>query len=139
MSEGSTQPLVSRTSIIGGLIGGLVHTGVAVFLWQYFGFDNLWELITIKPLIGMYILLGMFVLGFVPAIAYVGQKFMSPALVVGGLLLLSGIGSWMAGPVRAPSAVPTPFGFYVLLWFGVVALAGLTGGFEYRRKRRATG
>ncbi|WP_139173382.1 MULTISPECIES: hypothetical protein [Halobacteriales] len=136
MSRTSTQSIVTRTSIIGGLVGGLVHAGVAVLLWNRW-FDNLWELLMTKPLNGAYILLGMFLLGFVPVLFYVGEKVISPAIIVAAFLLLSGFGSWLAGPVRPPSAVPTPFALYILLWVGVVALAGVTGRLEYRRKQRA--
>lgn len=132
------QSLRSRTSIIGGLVGGIVHTGVAVFLWNYW-FDNLWEMLLIKPLNGAYIILGMFLLGFVPVLFYVGEKVVSPALIIAACLLLSGFGSWWAGSVGAPSAVPTPFALYILFWVGVIALASLTGGLEYRRKQRSTG
>lgn len=138
MAGNSKQSLVSRASVIGGLVGGLVHAGVAVVLWNFFGFDNLWEMLVLKPLNGGYIVLGMFLLGFVPVLFYVGKKAISPVIVVAGSLLLSGFGSWLAGPVRAPSAVPTPFALYILLWVGVVALAGLTGGVESRHKHRAT-
>jgi len=139
MGEDSAQSLVSRTSLLAGLVGGLVHAGVAVLLWDYFGFDNLGELLVTKPLVGMYIFLGMFALGFVPVLFYVGQQFVSPAFVVGVSLLLSAFGSWLAGPARAPVGTPTPFGLYVLFWVGVVALAGLTGGVERKRRRGATG
>lgn len=136
MSRTSTQSIVTRTSIIGGLVGGLVHAGVAVLLWNRW-FDNLWELLMTKPLNGAYILLGMFLLGFVPVLFYVGEKVRSPAITVAVFLLLSGLGSWLAGPVRPPSAVPTPFALYILLWVGVVALSGFTGRLEHRRKQRA--
>ncbi|MEF8843366.1 MAG: hypothetical protein V5A62_17370 [Haloarculaceae archaeon] len=132
----SRQSLLTRGSIGGGLVGGLVHTGVAVFLWNYW-FDTIWVMLTVKPLNGVYILLGMFLLGFVPVVFYVGEKVVSPGIVVAGFLLLSGLGSWLSGPVRAPSAAPTPFALYILLWVGIVALVGLTGGFEYRRKHRS--
>jgi predicted membrane-bound spermidine synthase len=111
---------------------------LAVFLWNNW-FDNLWEMLMTKPLNGAYIVLGMFLLGFVPVLFYVGETVVSPAIIVAVFLLLSGLGSWLAGPVRAPSAVPTPFALYILLWVGVVALASLLGGLEYRRKQRVTG
>lgn len=136
MARTSKRSLVTRTSIIGGLIGGLVHAGVAVLLWNNW-FDNLWEMLMIKPLNGAYIVLGMFLLGFVPVLFYVGEKVISPAIIVAVFLLLSGLCSWLAGPVRSPSAVPTPFGLYILFWVGVVALASLTGRLEYHRKQRA--
>ena len=135
MARTVQQSIVTRTSIIGGSVGGLVHAGVAVVLWNRW-FDNLWELLLTKPLNGAYIILGMFLLGFVPVLFYVGEKLIAPGIVVGVFLLLSGVGSWLMGPVRAPSAVPTPFALYILFWVGVVALASLTGGLEYRRKRQ---
>ncbi|SEP00027.1 hypothetical protein SAMN04487948_11045 [Halogranum amylolyticum] len=92
-----------------------------------------------KPLNGAYIILGMFLLGFVPVVFYIGEKVMSPAIIVALSLLLSGFGSWLAGPVSAPSAIPTPFALYILLWVGVVALASLSGGLEYRRKQKVAG
>jgi hypothetical protein len=138
MGVDPTPSLVSRTSIIGGVVGGVVHAGVATVLWNQW-FDNLGEMLTIKPLNGAYIILGMSLLGFVPVLFYVGGRVISPGIVVAVFLLLSAVGSWLAGPVRAPAAVPTPFALYILLWVGVVALAGLTGGVEYRRTHRATG
>ena len=137
MARTVQQSIVTRTSIIGGSVGGLVHAVVAVVLWNRW-FDNLWDLLVAKPLHGAYIVLGMFLLGFVPVLFYLGEKVVSPALIVAVFLFLSGVGSWLAGPVRAPSAVPTPFGLYILFWAGVVVLASVTGGLEYRRKQRST-
>lgn len=134
----SKRSLVTRTSIIAAVAGGLVHAGIAGFLWNS-RFDSLWEMLAIKPLNGVYVVLGMFLLGFVPVLCYVGEKILSPAIVVAVSVVLAGSGSWLTGPVRAPSAVPTPFALYILFWVVVVALAGLVGGLEYRRKRRAAG
>lgn len=138
MAENSGQPLVTRTSIIGGVIGGLVHAAVAVFLWNHW-FDDLWEMLGTKPLDGTYILLGMFLLGFVPVVFYLGENVVSPAIVVAVSLILAGFGSWLASPVRAPATVVTPFALYILLWVAVVALAGVAGRAESRRRRQATG
>ncbi|WP_416839408.1 hypothetical protein [Haloferax sp. DFSO52] len=137
MARAPEQSMFTRSSILTGLVAGLAHTALAVLLWNHW-FDDLFDLIAVKPLNGAYILLGMFLLGFVPALFYVGEKVKSPAAIIAVLLLLSGLGSWLAGPVRPPSAVPTPFALYILSWIGVVALAGVIGGFEYRRKQRAT-
>lgn len=139
MAEKALRPLLSTTSVIGGSVVGLVHAGVAVFLWHHFGYDNLRELLAIKPLNGMYILSGMFLLGFVPAAFYLGKRLVSPALVVAGVLALTIVGSWLAGPVRAPTGAPTPFGLYVLAWLGIVVVAGLAGVVERNRTQRATG
>jgi hypothetical protein len=137
MDVDSTRFPVSPASIIGGMVGGIVHAGVAAFLWNYW-FDNLGEMLTVKPLNGAYIILGMFFLGFVPILFYVEERVLSPVLVVAVFLLFSAVGSWLATPVRAPTAVPTLFALYILLWVGVIALAGVAGGLEYRRTHRAT-
>lgn len=138
MGDDVAAPVTLR-SIIGGVAVGLLHAGVAVPLWHYFGFDNLGELFLTKPFVGTYVLLGMFVLGFVPALSYIGQRLIAPSVVVGGVLLLSVAGSWLTGTVRAPAGTPTPFGFYILLWVVVIALAGVAGGAEYRWKRPIMG
>lgn len=135
MTRTSQQSILTETSVIAGSVGGLVHTGVAVFLWNDW-FDNLWEMLMTKPLNGAYVILGMFLLGFVPVLFYASEKLISPGIVVGVFLLLSGVGSWLMGAVRAPATVPTPFALYIVFWVGVVALASLTGGLEYRRKQR---
>ena len=132
------QSFVTKASIIGGLVGGLIHASVTIFLWNYW-FDSIWRMLTIKPLNGVYLILGMFFIGFVPILFYVGERIVSPIIVIAGFLILSGFGSWLAAPVRAPSAAPTPFALYILFWVGIVALAGLTGGVEYHRKHSATG
>ena len=137
MVRASEQAITLRDAIIGGLVGGIVHAGVAVFLWNSW-FDNLWGMIETKPLNGAYIILGMFLLGFIPVVFYLYGRVLSPAIIVAVSLLLSGFGSWLTGPVRAPSAVPTPFALYILLWVGVVALAILLGGLERWHKQRVT-
>ena len=110
---------------------------LAVLLWNNW-FDDLWGMLVTKPLNGAYILLGMFLLGFIPVLFYVGEEIVSPAIIITAFLLVSTLGSWLMGPVRPPSAVPTLFGLYILFWVGVVALVGVVGGFEYRRKQRTT-
>ena len=137
MARTPEQSIYTKSSIIGGLVGGLAHTALAVLIWSSW-FDDLWGMVVAKPLNGAYIVLGMFLLGFIPVLFYVGEKVISPAIIVAVFLLLSGLGSWLAGPVRPPTAVPTPFALYILSRVGVVALAGVIGGFEYRRKQRAT-
>ena len=133
----SNQSVVTRTSVIGGLVGGLIHMVLAVLLWNNW-FDDLWGMLMTKPLNGAYLVLGMFLLGFVPVLFYIGEKIISPGIIIAVFLLVSTLGSWLMGPVRPPSAVPTLFGLYILFWVGVVALVGVIGGFECRRKQRTT-
>lgn len=138
MSEHRKRSVVSRTSIISGVAIGFVHAAIAVLLWNQW-FDSLGEMLAVKPLNGLYIALGMFFLGFIPAMFYAGRKVVSPAIIVAVLLVLSVLGSWMAGPVQAPRSGPTPFGLYILLWVGIVVLVGIAGTLEARRNQRTTG
>lgn len=139
MDDGSNGSLLSTTSLVVGLDGGLLHAGIAVTLWTYFGFDDLVELLAIKPLTGLYVVIGMVALGFVPAVFYAGWKVVSPAIIVAALVVLSGFGSVLVGKIRAPAGGPTPFGLYILAWVGVVVLVGVAGGVERNQNRRSTG
>lgn len=121
---------VPSTAIVGGLLGGLVHAGLAVTLWTVFGLDDLVELLAVKPFYGLYLFSGMFALGFVPTVFYLARERVLPALVVASFLLLSSVASWRAGPPEAPRGGPTPFAFYILLWLVIIGLAVLVARFE---------
>jgi len=138
MIEDPESGLVTRTSLLGGMLGGLVHTGGAVLLWDHLH-NSVWEILQSNLSFGLYMILGMFLLGFIPVLFYIGETVISPALVVGVFLVPSAILSWLSGPPRAPNASPSPFALYVLLWVVVLALAGFIGKFEYRRKRQTVG
>ena len=125
--------LVSPPSVIGGVVAGLVHAGIAVALWNYW-FDDLAAMLAAKPGNAVYLLVGAFLLGFVPALFYAGRRVATPALVVGGLLVVAVGWSWLAGTVRAPSGAPTPFALYLLGWVVIVAVAGIAGSLELRRR-----
>jgi len=137
MSKLLTRSLVSKTSIVGGLIGGLVHAGLSIFLWNYL-YESVWEILRVDPFQGVYTILGMFLLGFVPVVIYIDKKVISPAIIIGGLLTFSGISSWLIGPPRAPFGGPTPFGVYILLWVGIIVFAVAMGRHEYRQVQQPT-
>lgn len=128
--------LVTRDAIVGGIAAGFVHAGVSIVLWNTW-FEHLREMYIAKPQNAAFFLLGMFLLGFVPVLFYIGEKIRSPAVIVGVLLVLSGTASLLMGPVTAPSGNPTPFGIYILLWPLIVALAGVAGVREFRRNQPA--
>lgn len=125
---------------IAGVVGaGIAHAVLAALLWDYVGHDSLVELWAVKPLNGLYIGLGLFLLGAVPAALYVEREVVSPGVIVVGLLVASTAATVVSGPARAPAGGPTPFGLYVLAWIGVLALAGLSARVEARRGRRLSG
>lgn len=124
--------------MFGGLLGGLVHAALAVGLWTVFGLDHLVELVSVKPLYGLYVFFGMFALGFVPTVFYLAWERILPALVVASFLGLSTVASWQAGPAEAPQGGPTPFAFYILLWIVIILLAVLVARFEDSGVRSST-
>lgn len=136
MRERAEQSLVSTRSIVSGVVVGLIHAGIAVVLWNRW-FDTLWGLLVTKPLTGGYILLGMFLLGFVPAVFYSARRVVSPAVIISIALFLSGALSWQSGTVRAPAGAPTPFGLYLLSWIAIVTIASVVGRVESHRRFQA--
>ncbi|MFB6300648.1 MAG: hypothetical protein ABEH65_10350, partial [Halobacteriales archaeon] len=117
--------------LVGPFVVGLGHAVIAVWLWNRW-FEKLGDMLAAKPFNALYILLGMFCLGFVPAVLYTHRELISPAAIVTVFLAMSVLGSWLAGPVGAPSAVPTPFAFYILLWIGILIVATISGILEMR-------
>jgi hypothetical protein len=80
----------------------------------------------------------MFLLGFVPVMLYIDKKVISPAIIIGGLLTLSGISSWLIGPPRGAFGGPTPFYIYIILWVGIIVFAVVMGRHEYRQVQQPT-
>jgi len=137
MAENSETQSTSMAPAISALLAGLLHAGVAIFLWNVFLYDNLWELLLIKPPSGAYVLVGMFALGFVPVLYSITQKSVSPVLLVSVLLIVSVYSEWQ-GYFTSPVGGPGPFGVYILSWIGVVLLAGLAGVVERKLTQRET-
>ncbi|WP_254524011.1 hypothetical protein [Natrinema caseinilyticum] len=131
MAEDSESPSVSTTPAIYGLVAGLLHAGVAALLWDYFRYGVLWDV----SFTGVYITAGIFALGFVPVLSSTRQKSISPVLLVSILLLASVYSEWQ-GYFSPRFGGPGPFGWYILLWVGVVLLAGLAGDLEVTLKQR---
>ncbi|RDZ56230.1 hypothetical protein C5B91_18960 [Haloferax sp. Atlit-10N] len=72
----------------------------------------------------------MFALGFIPGVLYIKWNAVSPSVLIGGLLCLSSYGTWQAIGDGATPVDPTPFGWYMLLWVAVVALASVLAWVE---------
>ena len=115
-----------------GTATGLLHLAVALGLWTAFGFERVSGMLRTEPLFLGYTLLGMFALGFVPGLVYARWRAVSPGLLVGGALLLSAAGTWTTVRDGLTPVDPTPFGWYVLLWVGIVGLSLVVGWIESR-------
>jgi hypothetical protein len=125
--------LAGRSMFIGTLVG-VTHGIVGLALWNHFGFEGLRGMLSTEPLLLTYTLVGMFALGFVPGLLYAARRCVSPGLVIGGLLCLSSYGTWTTVRSGATPVDPTPFGWYALLWVGIVLLAAGSGWIELRRR-----
>ncbi|MDZ7849785.1 MAG: hypothetical protein U5K70_02870 [Halodesulfurarchaeum sp.] len=110
-----------------GIIAGVLHGSIALGLWYSFEFESVPKMLSTEPLFMGYVLLGMFALGFVPGLLYAKLGSVSPALLIGGLLLVSAYGTWMIVGDNLTPVGPTPFGWYVLFWVGSIALISVVG------------
>ena len=110
---------------------------LAVGLWTAFAFEPILRMRSTEPLFLGYTLLGMFALGFVPGLLYVRWRVITPGLLVGGALVLSAAGTWTIVSQGLTPVDPTPFGWYVLLWVGIVGLSVVVGWIEGRIRGRA--
>jgi len=129
---------ITSSPLTVGVGAGLVHTGAAALLWSYFGFENLFVAFATEPLYASYVILGMFLLGCIPGILYVRYRSVSPLLLVGSLFSLTGVLTWQTIQTSATPVDPTPFGWYILLWIGIVATSGLIAGIETTFHYRST-
>ena len=118
-----------------GIVTGLVHLLISVLLWYRFEFESLLTLFSSETSYAAYVVVGMFVVGFVPGVLYAQQRAVSPLFIVVGLLALTGFGTWQTVQSNLTPVGPTPFGWYTLLWVGVLVIAGLFGGVELQIKQ----
>lgn len=130
MAEVSWQAFISSDALIGGVVGGVLHAGIAIGLWEYGGAYPFLEFLALNPLLGAYFVLGMVVLGFVSVVYYVGHEKTFPAILVGLSLLFVGLNTLVSGPPRPPFGGPTQIGLYHYLWVVTLALALLVGRIE---------
>jgi hypothetical protein len=134
-----------RRTLIAGCIGGLVHAVVVGGLYVYlhgpelFGYSTATDSFGLFEPFTLYVVVGAFVLGVLPAVLLVDRRLVTPSLaiivIVAGILLLS-----PRGLQRRPRAAGPPgnFAFYFIWWFAPLFVATLAGGIEYgaRRLRR---
>mgnify|MGYP007038797365 CR=1 FL=1 len=123
----------SRTLAAG--VGGVVHAAVAGLLWTQFGFENLLTLLGSETLYATYALGGMVLTGVIPVALSQWRGTATPLLFVAGAFVLAALGTWTTVRQGLTPVGPTPFGWYVLLWPAVVAVAGTVGEIELRARR----
>ena len=133
--DGSTLPNGFRL----GTVAGLFHGSLGLGLWTFFEFESPGRMLWTEPLFLGYTLLGLFALGFVPGLLYARWGAISPGLLVGGSLSLSAYGTWTTVRDGLTPVDPTPFGWYVLFWAGIVVFVTVVGWGEVRIFQRGHG
>jgi hypothetical protein len=131
MSPPLSTSLPSRNTLRLGLLGGLIHLGFAGGLWVWFGFTTR---VQGNELFLGYILIGAVALGVVPTLLLVTKRLVSPILTIAGFGLGSAYRTWsvyVAPEIALTPVDPTPFGWYLLGWIVVIAVALILGGGEY--------
>ncbi|MFB6197357.1 MAG: hypothetical protein ABEI52_03675, partial [Halobacteriaceae archaeon] len=127
--------LTPRALRIGAIVG-LVHLIVAVHLRGHV-FDLPWGVRSFFSLVLLaWMLLGAFLEGAIPAILFVRERLVFPALIVGACFAWATIETWQYVQMLretnvAMAAAITTFTFYLVAWFIVVALA-VCGGLAER-------
>lgn len=125
---------LSDRSVEYAAIAGLGHLLLVVAVSAWLGFS----LRTFQgglegTLLLVAILVGAVLMGAVPAVLFSEKRLVTPALVVAALFAWSVYGSWrlVFGPSSHLTPVgPTPFGWYSLAWFVVLAVALAAGVLE---------
>lgn len=126
----------TERTLIAGALGGLVHFvlvgGLYVYLYgpELFGYSTTTNTFARFEPITIYVILGAFVLGALPAVLLAERRLVTPALTilafVAGIVLMSPRGL----EPRWKAAGPSDLAFYFLLWFVPVFVACLLGGIE---------
>lgn len=134
MSTDATVVRLPRTTLVRALAVGGLHALMAAGLFELFGFTY--------PRIASvlaYQVVGMVLLGAVPAVLLLQARLVTPALTVGALGAWGVYRTWRTQQLGLTPVDPTPFGWYLLLWAAILALALFVGGVEYGVRRYAIG
>jgi hypothetical protein len=121
----------SRAGLLAG-VGGLGHALVVLLLWVGFGFESLVGIAATEPLYVGYLLVGMLAVGTVPGVGYARRELVSPAVVVGVLLVGAAGATWLRIGGGATPVGPTVLGWYALLWPVTLGIAVAVGSGEDR-------
>lgn len=126
----------TERAVVAGTLGGLLHlVGVGgLYVYRYgpelVGYSTTANSFSRFGPFTLYVLLGAFVLGALPAVLLVERRLVTPALTV--LAILSAVLlSTPGGLERAPRAAgPGNLAFYFALWIVPAFVASVLGGIE---------
>jgi|AntRauTorcE11898_2_1112593.scaffolds.fasta_scaffold02169_3 hypothetical protein len=134
-AESEQDSVPPNRALLVGTVTGIFHGIIALYLWNWFGFENFRGMLSAEPLFLLYTLTGMFALGFVPGLLYVKWESISPGLLISGLFCLSAYGTWTTIGDGSTPVDPTPFGWYILLWAGIAVFISGVGWTERKRNQ----
>lgn len=120
MTESTEPPFISKILSITSTVAGLLHAGVSIFFWNHF-YETIWVILSYNLLLGAYLLIGMFALGFIPVAYSTTQKSISPVLLVSVSLIVSVHTEWQAHLSPAFGG-PGFFGMYIIFgleWYSL--------------------
>lgn len=130
--------MTGRNTPFIGILGGIVHIiAIGIPYLYFFGlqlisFDNLYT-----SLMSIYVIVGVFLLGAVPAALLSYNKLVSPSLIIGFFSVTIFIFSWN-GENNAQLAGPSNIDFYFMFWFVPLLIALIIGGVEYGLRKLIT-
>lgn len=130
MTATQTHSSLSTDGMGAGLFAGGIPFALSLALWDTFGFESLLAAFSTEPLYVIYLASGMVTVGFVPGLLYARRHTIAPLITVGVLFLVTGFGTWQTARTGVTPVGPTPFGWYGLLWVGVVTVTATIGWLE---------
>ncbi len=113
-----------------GAVGASIHAVCALVLWTVLGFEAIDSLLTAETAFAVYLCSGMLTTGAAPAVLWSRWQSITPAVIVVGLVGLGALGTWQTNRAGLTPVGPTHFGWYTLLWPGVVLVVVAAGVVE---------
>lgn len=121
-----------RRVVAVGVVGGIAHVLAVGLLWAGFGFESLAGTASTEPRSVAHLLTGTFAVGVVPGVGYARRQLASPVVVVAGLVVATGVTTWLRLRGGATPIEATAFGRHALLWPVTLVLGAPAGAGEYR-------
>jgi hypothetical protein len=126
----------TERTLLAGVIGGLLHLvvvgGLYVYLYgpELFGYSATTNSFAPFGPTTVYVVVGAFLLGALPAVLLAERRLVTPALTV--LAFVAGIVLMLPQGLepRWKAAGPSDLAFYFLLWFVPLFVACVLGGIE---------
>lgn len=126
-----------KRALLAALLGGVLHFVIIGGLYSYlhgpelFGYSTSTDSFGLFELFNLYIIVGAFLLGAVPAVLLAERRLFTPIVTL--FLVIAAILFFSPGGLEPNprDAGISDFAFYFVLWFVPFTIAILLGGLEY--------